>query len=49
MKDIYQRYLHKFTKGGQLLEAELGLAYSQFRPLRNPNIKKHNHAFCQKI
>ena len=25
-KDIYQRYLRKFTKGGKLLEAELGLA-----------------------
>ena len=25
-KDIYQRYLCKFTKGGKLLEAELGLA-----------------------
>ena len=21
----------------------------EFRPLRNPDIKKHNHAFCQKI
>ena len=25
-EDIYQRYIGKFTKGGKLFEAELGLA-----------------------
>ena len=28
-KDIFQRYLRKFTKEGKLLEAELGLASEQ--------------------
>ena len=28
-KDIFQRYLRKFTKGGKLLEADLGLATQQ--------------------
>jgi hypothetical protein len=28
-KDIFQRYLRKFSKGGKLLEAELGLASQQ--------------------
>ena len=28
-KDIFQRYLRKFTKGGKLLEADHGLATQQ--------------------
>ena len=28
-KDIFQRYLRKFTRGGKLLEADLGLATQQ--------------------
>ena len=28
-KDIFQRYLRKFTRGGKLLEADIGLATQQ--------------------
>ena len=38
--DIWQRYLRKFSKGGKLLEAELGLASRVQRP-RTPMLETH--------